>query len=838
MRYKQWTLDVRSRHSDSSGSLGSRSQLETWTVSRGIGKMLVYYDKFSSVGVQLGQPGSILALVLPSGGMSVRHRNGATAEQCLKEGQGFMGGHPFSIGTAHCRTSTNFMWCLRFQALGETTWEGTDGTDDTDQPQFLAMSPTNRRRGNGNPVLEGVPRQQHPDSSLANVILAFEIRSMTSSGTFTSELIQLPTYVISSTTSIDHSAEGPQSGLEVAGGQLNCCSKSFSCITLSVSNCHATRRKHEGWDTTRSPKPRQEKSRCRGWVRTKDIPAQSVRHTGSGVRFNGKNVHSTPCATHKSVANLLRKKAGTISAGQLGDHVRTNTIIVVNSMVGYQASFRFTPLATFLTREPHESLLCTGWNWLPSRHHEKVVQLADTHTHTTTPKYMEILHWTPWLRSGVEVDEMAQWLEREFTDRRVRWSNPTYASRLPLSRLGRPGSIPALVLPSGGIAAMHRKGVTAERLLSAYKMAQWLERLFTDRKVRISNPTSASRLPSGLGQAGSIPALMLTSGGVAARHRKGLIEDDPNILFFFSLSDLASLYAKEMGYTLNEEFRRNFVHVAFGVFCDLMNCEALPRSRRKKVTVPVLQSPFSVCGPKSILVSPKVTSGTSQVALMSPSDSTLPVGAATKVVRKLPSSSLVRDSSLGEQMKPWKTSVHQNRPTVPRNVSAVKTEPPSEGGTVNGVSVNHFQRLSQLLKSPNPIIPYKIEPSIASVGCTDPTPPVNTSVSSLNSRNHETPVSKASFSSSHHVSLIQPNDSPPYITVQRKLTDVIPVNVISGECLHSGQLRSNANLLTRRSVVRSQAQHPDCSCPGLGNPAVFQPSCLHQVAWQLGTERM
>ncbi|GAA56267.1 hypothetical protein CLF_110450 [Clonorchis sinensis] len=32
-------------------------------------------------------------------------------------------------------------------------------------------------------------------------------------------------------------------------------------------------------------------------------------------------------------ANLRRKKAGTISADQLGDHVRTNTIIVVNSMV-------------------------------------------------------------------------------------------------------------------------------------------------------------------------------------------------------------------------------------------------------------------------------------------------------------------------------------------------------------------------------------------------------------------------------------------------------------------------------------------------------------------------
>ncbi|KAG5454567.1 hypothetical protein CSKR_105468 [Clonorchis sinensis] len=51
--------------------------------------------------------------------------------------------------------------------------------------------------------------------------------------------------------------------------------------------------------------------------------------------------------------------------------------------------------------------------------------------------------------------EMAQRLEREFTDRKVRGSNPTSASRLPLSRLGQPGSTVALVLPSGGMAAGH-----------------------------------------------------------------------------------------------------------------------------------------------------------------------------------------------------------------------------------------------------------------------------------------------------------------------------------------------------------------------------------------------
>ncbi|KER20302.1 hypothetical protein T265_11111 [Opisthorchis viverrini] len=109
-----------------------------------------------------------------------------------------------------------------------------------------------------------------------------------------------------------------------------------------------------------------------------------------------------------------------------------------------------------------------------------------------------------------------KWLKREFTDRKVRGSNPTSASRLPLSRLGRPGSIPALVLPSCGMAARHRKRATVGTLtqldhshrtpatsFSIYWCARWpkwLQREFTDRKVRGSNPTSASRLPClGLG---------------------------------------------------------------------------------------------------------------------------------------------------------------------------------------------------------------------------------------------------------------------------------------------------------------------------------------------------
>ncbi|KAG5455335.1 hypothetical protein CSKR_104982 [Clonorchis sinensis] len=238
---------------------------------------------------------------------------------------------------------------------------------------------------------------------------------------------------------------------------------------------------------------------------------------------------------------------------------------------------------------------------------------------------------------------MAQRLEREFTDRKVRGSNPTSASGPPLFRLGQPGSIPALALASGGVdgtqhsiplpsqsfeednVALHsddfsqrsyslflvgllhvdlpdmaeprtqidivmdfinnyldhacksvRQSVTKlngngkvhqTRLIPemiipsstvptlqpeelnfwrhhstcklngktsiAYIlgyisswMAQWLGREFIDRKVRGSNPTSASRIPvTRLAQPCSIPALVLPTGGAAVRHRKSAIAD-------------------------------------------------------------------------------------------------------------------------------------------------------------------------------------------------------------------------------------------------------------------------------------------------------------------------
>ncbi|KAG5447473.1 hypothetical protein CSKR_107520 [Clonorchis sinensis] len=145
---------------------------------------------------------------------------------------------------------------------------------------------------------------------------------------------------------------------------------SFSCSTLSVPNCHPTRRKHEGWDIARLPKPRQGKSRGRGRVPTMDLP-RFIRN-----------------------AFILNAEGYFISDG----------------VIPQLARFRRLSVQTY-------------WS-------------AGT---------LEF-----WPRGG-----MAQRLEREFIDRKVRGSNPTSASRFPLSMFGQTVSIPALVLPSGGMAVRH-----------------------------------------------------------------------------------------------------------------------------------------------------------------------------------------------------------------------------------------------------------------------------------------------------------------------------------------------------------------------------------------------
>ncbi|KER33308.1 hypothetical protein T265_00807 [Opisthorchis viverrini] len=73
---------------------------------------------------------------------------------------------------------------------------------------------------------------------------------------------------------------------------------------------------------------------------------------------------------------------------------------------------------------------------------------------------------------------IAQWLEREFTNQKVRGSKPTSASRLLLSRLEQRGCISTLVHPPGGMAARIRRGVAAEQLSSPERV--FLNWIFID----------------------------------------------------------------------------------------------------------------------------------------------------------------------------------------------------------------------------------------------------------------------------------------------------------------------------------------------------------------------
>ncbi|KAG5451885.1 hypothetical protein CSKR_111260 [Clonorchis sinensis] len=65
---------------------------------------------------------------------------------------------------------------------------------------------------------------------------------------------------------------------------------------------------------------------------------------------------------------------------------------------------------------------------------------------------------------------------REEEGEMVRGSKPTSASRHPLSKLGQPGSIPALVLPSGGMVVRHRKGATADLFIYLLKKRESVPR--------------------------------------------------------------------------------------------------------------------------------------------------------------------------------------------------------------------------------------------------------------------------------------------------------------------------------------------------------------------------
>ncbi|GAA53379.1 cystathionine beta-synthase [Clonorchis sinensis] len=80
-----------------------------------------------------------------------------------------------------------------------------------------------------------------------------------------------------------------------------------------------------------------------------------------------------------------------------------------------------------------------------------------------------------------KVDEMAQWLKREFTDRNVRGSNPTSASRILLSRLGQPDSIPALVLVAWQLSTERVLQLNTGQIDAMYRLANGRRHLDSSR---------------------------------------------------------------------------------------------------------------------------------------------------------------------------------------------------------------------------------------------------------------------------------------------------------------------------------------------------------------------
>ncbi|KER23200.1 hypothetical protein T265_14686, partial [Opisthorchis viverrini] len=121
------------------------------------------------------------------------------------------------------------------------------------------------------------------------------------------------------------------------------------------------------------------------------------------------------------------------------------------------------------------------------------------------------------------------WLERKFINRKVRGSNPTSVSQLPMSRPGQPGSNPVLVLFSSRVAARQRKGVTAERF-PIRRTQMNLSFKNTLKEVFTWNPVCVQVEHKIDGNAGTAPNLMCSKKGETGRTHDGNAGTAPNLM--------------------------------------------------------------------------------------------------------------------------------------------------------------------------------------------------------------------------------------------------------------------------------------------------------------------
>ncbi|KER28068.1 hypothetical protein T265_05044 [Opisthorchis viverrini] len=186
-------------------------------------------------------------------------------------------------------------------------------------------------------------------------------------------------------------------------------------------------KKNEDRDTARLPKPRQEQSRYRVRIQTTDLPIN---------KFAPQPLPHLETFLTKNLLYLFTSEAAAL----------------VPPVVARKAENSEKAVREWLEGEAVEE-----------NKYAKTKQ--DTGNFSWISQKLEV-----YKRAVTDIvprvgARWPKWLEREFADRKARGSNPTSATRLPLSKPGRPGSILAPVLPPGVMAAGHQKGVTAEQLL-------------------------------------------------------------------------------------------------------------------------------------------------------------------------------------------------------------------------------------------------------------------------------------------------------------------------------------------------------------------------------------
>ncbi|KER22016.1 hypothetical protein T265_09808 [Opisthorchis viverrini] len=229
------------------------------------------------------------------------------------------------------------------------------------------------------------------------------------------------------------------------------------CNALSVHSCQAIRRNHEGRFVVRLPKPGQEHSRCRCRVRTTDLPgalssAYSIsvsERPESIVKLEALEVGKEDLSS-KSTNKLNKRNKGLLRLPPLDEANLGQKLPSVSGL-----------LIGGLGRE-----ICIGINGLDARsplrarlgHNPSGAKLPRHPKEAQEQAYRQVAQV---LNDVVNSGKMDQGSERGFTDQKFHGSNGTSASRHPLSKLQKPDSIPALVLPSGGMTVTHRKGTTS-----------------------------------------------------------------------------------------------------------------------------------------------------------------------------------------------------------------------------------------------------------------------------------------------------------------------------------------------------------------------------------------